>query len=174
MHSVFLGKSGAQISCMGLGTIYFGTKVDEHTSFLLLDRYTQSGGSFLDSANKYASWVPGFPYGDILRSLKKEIIISECEKSLKRLGTETIDLYFAHAYDIETPAEETMEAFHHLKKEGKIRFTGASNYYAWQLSEAIAVAKFMADPIWWFYLFWGAKFLNEKFGVNLKQIGNEI
>lgn len=170
MHSVFLGNTGEQISCMGLGTMYFGTKVDERTSFLLLNRYTQAGGSFLDSANKYAIWVPGFhggesehligrwmkqrgnrqnmfitskvgfPYGNIPRSLKKEIIISECEKSLKRLGTETIDLYFAHAYDTETPAEETMEAFHNLKKEGKIRFAGASNYYAWQLSEANSVA----------------------------------
>lgn len=170
MKKVELGNTKELISCIGLGTMYFGTKVDERTSFQILDYYTNQGGSFLDSANKYASWVPGFqggesesltgkwikqkanrhqifisskvgfPYGDIPRSLKRGIIISECEKSLKRLGVETIDLYFAHAYDAKTPVQETMEAFYQLKKEGKIRFVGASNYYAWQLCEANAAA----------------------------------
>jgi aryl-alcohol dehydrogenase-like predicted oxidoreductase len=171
MDKIELGPTGEFISCMGLGTMYFGSKTDENTSFRLLDRYVEYGGSFLDSANKYASWIPGFqggesekligkwmkkkgnrqkmfisskvgfPYGNIPRSLKREIIISECEKSLKRLGVETIDLYFAHAYDPETPVEETMEAFYRLRQEGKIRFAGASNYYAWQLSEANSTAQ---------------------------------
>ncbi len=155
---------------MGLGTMYFGSKVDEQTSFSILDYYSYLGGTFLDTANKYASWVPGFqggeselligkwlqqkgnrnaifltskvgfPYENIPRSLKKEIIISECERSLKRLGVETIDLYFAHAYDAQTPAEEVMEAFFSLKKQGKIRFAGASNYLGWQLAEAAQAA----------------------------------
>lgn len=171
MQKTALGNTGQQISCMGLGTMYFGTKINEKTSFRTLDYYTQQGGSFLDTANKYACWIPGFkggeseyligkwmkqkanrqslfiaskvgfPYGDIPRSLKKKLIISECEKSLKRMSIETIDLYFAHAYDSETPAEESMEAFYKLEKEGKIRFAGASNYYAWQLCEANDVAK---------------------------------
>ena len=166
MRTAILGKTGEQISSIGLGTMYFGTKVDEHTSFHLLDRYSQVGGSFLDSANKYASWVPGFlggesehvigkwmrkranrrrmfitskvgfPYNKIPRSLKKELVISECEKSLKRFEVDYIDLYFAHAYDVETTHEEVMEAFLSLKKAGKIRFAGASNYFAWQLAEA--------------------------------------
>lgn len=170
MKKAELGNTGEQVSCMGLGTMYFGTRVDEPASFKILDCYTGHGGSFLDTANKYASWVPGFkggeserligrwmkqranrqtlfiaskvgfPYGNIPRSLKKEIILSECEKSLKRLGAETIDLYYAHAYDGGTPPEEFMEAFYLLKKTGKIRFAGASNFYAWQLSEANAVA----------------------------------
>lgn len=166
MKKVELGGTEVMISCMGLGTMYFGSKVGEQTSFDILDSYVEEGGRFFDSANKYASWVPGFhggdsesllgrwmkqranraklfitskvglPYSEIPRSLKKDIIISECEKSLKRFGTDTIDLFFAHAYDEETSIEETMEAFYHLKKEGKIRFAGASNYFAWQLSEA--------------------------------------
>ena len=171
MNKVILGKSGELISCIGLGAMYFGTKVDEQTSFNILDCYTACGGELLDSANKYASWVPGFqggeseqvigkwmkqrgnrqymfitskvglPYGKIPRSLKKSLIISECEKSLKRLDVEIIDLYFAHAYDAEYPLEESMEAFHQLKKQGKIRFAGASNFYAWQLCEANITAK---------------------------------
>ncbi len=170
MDKIIQGDTKEQISCLGLGTMYFGTKVDEQTSFTILDYYTENGGNFLDSANKYASWIPGFfggesehligkwmkqkanrermfiaskvgfPYGAIPRSLKKEIIISECEKSLKRLGTDSIDLYYAHAYDSETPTEESVEAFYRLKREGKIRFAGASNYSSWQLSEANTVA----------------------------------
>lgn len=171
MHNVFLGNTGEKISCLALGTMYFGSGIDEQTSFDILDQYVSYGGSLLDSANKYASWVPsfrggesecligkwikkrhnrenifitskvGFPYGDVPRSLRKEIIISECEKSLKRLGLETIDLYFAHAYDPETGAEEFMEAFHQLKMQGKIRFAGASNFFAWQIREANAAAE---------------------------------
>jgi len=165
-----LGNTGHQISNIGLGTMYFGSKVDEKTSFRILDFYLGKGGSFCDSANKYASWVQGFqggesetligkwmklkgirdemfvsskvgfPYGDIPRSLKKEIIISECDRSLKRLQTDHIDLYFAHAFDTSTSPKETMEAFYLLKKSGKIRYAGASNFYSWQLCEANAIA----------------------------------
>lgn len=125
MKKVELGGTAVMISCMGLGTMYFGSKVGEQTSFDILDSYVEEGGRFFDSANKYASWVPGFhggdsesllgrwmkqranraklfitskvglPYSEIPRSLKKDIIISECEKSLKRFGTDTIDLFFA-------------------------------------------------------------------------------
>jgi aryl-alcohol dehydrogenase-like predicted oxidoreductase len=170
MQKVNLGKTGQQISCIGLGTMYFRSKVDEKTSFDILDFYAAQGGTFLDSANKYASWIPGFKggesemligkwmnerknrssmlisskvgfsYGETPRSLKKEIIIAECEKSLKRMNVETIDLYFAHAFDAQTPLDETMEAFYQLKKSGKIRFAGASNFYAWHLSEANSIA----------------------------------
>ena len=171
MRKITLGKTGIEISVLGLGTMYFGSKLDERTSFRLMDLYQEHGGNFLDSANKSASWLPGckggesemliskwlkqrgraadlviatkvgFPYGDVPRSLKKEIIISECELSLRRLGVECIDLYFAHAYDPDTPIEETMEAFHQLKKAGKIRYVGASNYMAWRLEEANSLAE---------------------------------
>ncbi len=170
MKKITLGTTGIEISVMGLGTMYFGSNVDERTSFLLMDLYLEHGGNFIDSANKYASWLPGyqggesesfigkwlrqsgrhgdlilsskvgFPYGEVPRSLKKEIIISECEKSLARLGVETIDLYFAHAYDEHTPIEETMEAFYSLKKAGKIRYAGASNFTGWRLEEANSAA----------------------------------
>lgn len=166
-----LGKTGELISSMGLGTMYFGSKVDNKTSYDILDFYVGCGGNFLDSANKYASWVSGFQggesetligkwmilkgnrdemfvsskvgfsYGDIPRSLKKEIIISECERSLKRLQTDRIDLYFAHAFDSTTPLEETMDAFYLLKKSGKIRYVGASNFYSRQLCEANTIAR---------------------------------
>lgn len=171
MKKVLLGNTGEEVSVAGLGTMFFGSKLDEKTSFRLMDMYVEKGGNYLDSANKYASWLPGFnggesettvgkwlkqksnlpdlliaskvgfPYGDIPRSLKKDIIISECEISLRRLGVETIDIYYAHAQDKETPADETMEAFFQLKKSGKIRYAGASNYTGWRLEEANSSAE---------------------------------
>ncbi len=171
IKKITLGQTKQRISCLGLGTMYFGTKVNEDLACEIMDFYAESGGSFLDSANKYASWVPGFvggesehligkwlksrqnrdemflsskvgfAYGKFPRSLNRNIIISECEKSLKRMGVDVIDLYFAHAYDPETPVEETMEAFYQLQKSGKIRFAGASNYYGWQLLESNNIAK---------------------------------
>lgn len=170
MEKVELGITGEFISTLGLGTMYFGTKVDRITSMNIMDIYCDKGGSFIDSANKYANWIPGykggesenligewlklrnnrnkifltskvgFPYGDIPRSLTKDIIISECEKSLARMGVDTIDMYFAHAYDKHTPIEETMEAFSVLKQQGKIRFMAASNFPSWRLAEANQVA----------------------------------
>ncbi|NDP21090.1 MAG: aldo/keto reductase [Paludibacter sp.] len=171
MDKIKLGNTDYRISNMGLGTMYFGSKVDEKVSFSLLDFYVEHGGTFLDSANKYASWIPGydggeseaiigkwmqmrqnrhdlflsskvgFAYGDVPRSLKKEIIVSECEKSLKRLKTDCIDLYFAHADDMETPLEDVMSTFQTLKQQGKIRFAGASNFNSWRLAEANSKAK---------------------------------
>lgn len=171
MKTVVLGNTGEMISSIALGTMYFGTRTGEKTSFEILDYYASCGGRFLDTANKYASWITGckggesesligkwlkgrqdkseffistkvgFSYGDIPRSLNKQIVIAECEKSLSRLGVDTIDLYFAHAWDQETPVEEMMEAFFSLQKQGKIRYAGASNFYSWHLSISNCMAR---------------------------------
>ncbi len=169
MKTTTLPVLGDTVSTYCLGTMYFGTKVDKATSFSLLDIYAEAGGNFLDSANKYASWVPGFqggesetllgewlqgkprdryvvtsklgfPYGEVPRSLAPKYIISECEKSLRRLGTDYIDLYFAHAQDPATPIEETLKAFDALLQSGKVRAIGASNFDAWRLAEARCAA----------------------------------
>ncbi len=84
-------------------------------------------------ATKVGFEIP--PQG-IERSLKARRIEEECEKSLKRLGVETIDLYYAHKDDLDTPMEETLAAFDRLVKAGKVRFIGASNFPAWRLEEA--------------------------------------
>lgn len=170
MTMKIIPETDLNVSEYCLGTMYFGTKVGKSTSFRLLDIFAGMGGNFLDSANKYASWVPGFsggesetvigqwlktrnrpdfivtskvgfPYGDIPRSLKSGIIISECEKSLERLGCDYIDIYFAHTQDSDTPAEESMEAFYRLVKAGKVRYAGASNHDIAGLSEAGAAAE---------------------------------
>lgn len=168
MKKVPLGSTGADVSIMCLGAMYFGTKEDEDISMKLLDQYVEAGGSFIDTANIYAHWRPegqggesetllgkwmkargnrdemfiatkvGFaiPPQGIEQNSSAKTIVEECEKSLKRLGIETIDLYYAHTDDRDTPMEETLEAFHELKKEGKVRFIGASNFRAWRLEQA--------------------------------------
>ncbi|MFL7794415.1 MAG: aldo/keto reductase [Anaerolineae bacterium] len=166
MEKVKLGQTGELVSQFCLGAMYFGTKQNEEESFALLDQFVEAGGNFVDTANIYARWVPngiggesetcvgqwikargnrehvfiatkvGFPYQDVPRSLKANLIEEECNKSLQRMGIETIDLYYAHNDDRSTPLEETLEAFHRLVQAGKVRYIGASNYLAWRLEEA--------------------------------------
>jgi len=166
MKSVPLGNTGENVSALCLGAMYFGSRQNRKESFNLLDQYMESGGTFVDSANIYAHWVDGFKggeseliigewmkvrnnrdqvfiaskvgfgYQDVPSTLQADTIVKECEKSLRRLGVETIDLYYAHQDDRETPLEETLEAFLRLVDSGKVRFIGASNYLAWRLEEA--------------------------------------
>lgn len=166
MKKVKLGNSGVCVSAFCLGAMYFGTRTDEQMSYRLLDQYVEAGGSFIDTANIYAWWVSGheggesetllgrwlqrrnnrskmfiatkvgFQYSDTERGLHAHQIETECEKSLERLDIETIDLYYAHADDRNTPMEETLEAFDRLVRAGKVRFIGASNFLAWRCEEA--------------------------------------
>jgi len=76
------------------------------------------------------------PYYGVLRGLPATTIVQECEKSLRNLCVETIDLYYAHCDDSNTPLEETLKVFDQLVKAGKVRTIGASNYQAWRLEEA--------------------------------------
>lgn len=169
MKTVVLGTSGAKVSQMGLGAMFMGTRTERALSLELLDRYVAAGGSFVDTANIYAAWVSGFRGGEseellgdwmrqrrnrsqlflatkvgfaypgVERGLKSSQIEAECEKSLKRLGVDTIDLYYAHVDDRVTSQEESLVAFQRLVRAGKVRFVGASNFLAWRLAEAEAV-----------------------------------
>lgn len=171
MRTLPLGNTGVDVSALCLGAMYFGTRQDERASYGLLDQYVAAGGSFIDTANIYAHWVEGYRGGEsetvlgrwmqarsnrnelflaskvgfelpgVERGLRAAQIEAECEKSLRRLGVETIDLYYAHVDDRKTPLEETMAAFDRLVTAGKVRFIGASNYRAWRLEQAHWVAK---------------------------------
>ncbi|MEM8487615.1 MAG: aldo/keto reductase, partial [Bacteroidota bacterium] len=154
-----------------MGTDLIGSKIDQDTSFSLFDFFHERGGSFIDTANFYASWYEGCVGGESettignwmkARGNRQQIQISsklafdypgcsggltaaeierECEKSLKRLQTDYIDVYYAHRDDFETPVEETMEAFDRLIKAGKIRAIGASNLWLWRIAEANMVSQ---------------------------------
>jgi aryl-alcohol dehydrogenase-like predicted oxidoreductase len=166
MKTFLLDNTGIDISALCLGAMYFGTRQDQAESFALLDHYYEAGGRFIDTANIYAWWEDngiggesepvlgawikerknrdqliiaskvGFGYQDVPQGLTADLIAQECDKSLERLGLDTIDLYYAHVDDRQTPVEETLEAFGRLVKAGKVRVTGASNFAAWRLAES--------------------------------------
>ncbi len=171
MKKIKLGNTNVEVSTLCMGTDSIGSKIDQATSFELLDLFSEKGGTFVDTANFYASWLEGCKGGESEttigqwmkeRANRDKMVISsklgfdypgcegglsaaeierECEKSLKRLQTDTIDLYHAHRDDPDTPLEETMEAFDRLIKAGKIRAIGASNLKVWRIAEANTVAK---------------------------------
>lgn len=171
MRTMALGKTGQQVSQLCLGAMYFGTRQDEATSFRLLDQYVDAGGMFIDTANIYAAWVEGFSGGEsetvLGRWLKARghrdrlflatkvgfgypgtphglapaVIAQECDRSLQRLGVDVIDLYYAHVDDRVTPLQDTLEALAALVQAGKVRHIAASNYLAYRLERAHALAK---------------------------------
>ncbi len=171
MRTVPLGATGVRVSAFCLGTQRFDWTIDKPTSFRVLDLYIDAGGTFLDTANIYGrrndvrvgglsetllgDWMRerknrahlfigtkmGFDYAGGTRGLSAQQVTVECEKSLKRLGTDVIDLYFAHVDDRQTPLEETLEAFDRLVKAGKVRLIGASNFLAWRLAEARLISQ---------------------------------
>ena len=166
-----LGKSGLTVSALALGSDLVGTKIDRQTAFELFDYFAERGGTMIDTANFYASWLPGcqggesettigawlrsrgnranmvistklaFDYPGCVGGLSASEIERECEKSLWRLETDYLDLYFAHRDDRVTPLEETMEAFHRLIRAGKVRAIGASNLSLWRIAEANVISR---------------------------------
>ena len=171
MDYVKLGKSAIEVSSLCLGTDSIGSKINQKTSFQIMDFYQENGGNFIDTANFYASWLPGCQGGEsestigawlTERGNRDQIVIAskvafdypgcdgglsaaeiekECEKSLKRLRTDRIDLYYAHRDDFATGLEETMVAFDRLIKAGKVRVIGASNLSVWRIVEANSVSQ---------------------------------
>jgi aryl-alcohol dehydrogenase-like predicted oxidoreductase len=171
MKTFPLGHTGTNVSALCLGAMLFGSRIEEAISCRLLDMYLEAGGTFIDTANIYAWWVNrsasgeseellgrwmrsrknrsglflaskvGFDYPGVERGLTARLIETECEKSLRRLGVETIDLYYAHVDDRLTPMEETLQAFDRLVRSGKVRFIGASNFLAWRLEEARSLSQ---------------------------------
>ncbi len=153
---------------IALGGNVFGWTANEEESFAVLDGYAAAGGNFIDTADVYSAWAPGNSGGEseaILgrwvasrarrdqtiiatkvgkhpqyQGLSAKTIRAAAENSLKRLDTEYIDLYYAHADDEKTPLEETLGAFDALVREGKVRYIAASNYTAPRLAEALAVS----------------------------------
>ena len=166
MKTITFGQTGVEVSEICLGVMEFGTAISKEKSYEVLDAYFENGGRFLDTANIYAFWIEGGKGGDSetligqwmrergnrdemfiatklgfdmpgdTGTLKAGAIKSECEASLKRMGIDTIDLYYAHRDDRETPLEETLKAFDELVVEGKVRFLGASNFVSWRLERA--------------------------------------
>jgi aryl-alcohol dehydrogenase-like predicted oxidoreductase len=166
-----LGNSGLAVGPLAFGGNVFGWTADEATSFTLLDAFVGHGLNLIDTADVYSRWAPGHQGGEsetiLGRWLKKSgqrnrVVIATkvglemgpdqkglsaayirraVERSLNRLGVDTIDLYQAHKDDPDTPLEETLGAFAELVAAKKVRAIGASNYSAARLAEALAVSQ---------------------------------
>jgi aryl-alcohol dehydrogenase-like predicted oxidoreductase len=163
-----LGRSDLEVFPLCLGGNVFGWTATEQDSFAILDAYAAAGGNFIDTADSYSAWVPGHVGGESetiigrwmsARRNRGQMIIATkvgrcpgrlglsakniragAEASLKRLGVDRIDLYYAHADDPTTPLEETLREFDALIREGKLRCIGASNFTAERLSAALATS----------------------------------
>ncbi len=161
-----LGKSGLKVSAIGLGTNQFGGKVDAGLTKNIIHAALDIGINFIDTADVYQDGLSEEFIGRALAGRRQEALIATkvyyevgegpndrgasrqhimngVEASLKRLKTDYIDLYQIHSWDEDTPLEETMRALNDLVHAGKVRYIGASNFSAWQLVWAIAIAKEM-------------------------------
>ncbi|PEQ14046.1 alcohol dehydrogenase [Novosphingobium sp. PC22D] len=162
-----LGSTGLEIAPLVLGGNVFGWTADRDTSFAILDAFVEAGFNAIDTADVYNRYAPGLVggesetvIGEWLRArgnrervvlitkgglamaegcegLGRDYLPRACEASLRRLGTDYIDVYLAHAPDPDTPIGETLEAFADLKARGLVRHAGCSNYSAAQLREAL-------------------------------------
>lgn len=163
-----IGRSGIKIAPLVLGGNVFGWTADEAASFAILDAFVDQGGDAIDTADVYSAWVSGHEGGESERvigawlkksgkrnkvvigtkvgmwpkrlGIKRQNIVDACEDSLKRLGAETIDLYWLHRDDEATRADEYTGALEDLLKAGKIRSFGASNFKPGRFSEGVAEA----------------------------------
>jgi aryl-alcohol dehydrogenase-like predicted oxidoreductase len=178
-----LGRTGEQVSQLALGAMLMGSATDEPTSFTMLDRYLDAGGSFVDTADCYAWWhAPGFTGGEsesvlgrwfASRGNRDRVFLSTkgsgwvdnpdeqrgkgwpakyvgagaqtlrdaLDGSLRRLGTDHIDLYYVHVDDPRTPLEETLEALAGFVQAGKVRYLGWSNVRTWRLERILGLCE---------------------------------
>ena len=170
-----LGRSGLRAAPLALGGNVFGWTADEATSFAILDRFVEHGFDLIDTANSYSTWVPGHVGGEseaiigrwLARSgtrdkvliatkvgmpvqgeqgLGRAQIAKQVEASLARLRTDRIDLYQTHKDDLDTPAEETLEALARLVEAGKVRAIGASQYRPDRLRESLEASRRLGLP----------------------------
>lgn len=169
-----LGRTGLKVSAVCLGTMTFGVQCDEATSFAILDRAAGGGVTFLDTADCYpvpvslaaagrteeilGRWLRGrrerfvvatkgfFPMGPGPndRGNSRRHLLAAVEASLRRLQTDYVDLYQVHAFDPETPIEETLRALEDIVRSGKARYAGASNFLAWELASALVAGERLA------------------------------
>jgi aryl-alcohol dehydrogenase-like predicted oxidoreductase len=165
---VRLGNTDLDVFRLCLGGNVFGWTIDEQRSFEVLDAYARAGGNFIDTADSYGRRGPGgageseriigrwmaargnrdqlviatkVGSSPVLPGLSEATIRKGAEASLERLGTDRIDLYYAHKDDPDTPLEETLRAFGALIDDGMIRHAAASNYSAERLGEALRIGE---------------------------------
>jgi aryl-alcohol dehydrogenase-like predicted oxidoreductase len=172
-----IGSSDLDVFPLGLGGNTFGWTSDEETSFAVLDAYVGGGGNLIDTADSYSAWVPGNAGGESetiigqwtaarrnrdsviiatkvdrhpqFRGLSRSNVLAAADASLSRLRTDRIDLYYVHYDDPDVPVAEAAGVFSELRKAGKIRYVGLSNFTAPRLREwfTVSAAEGFAPPV---------------------------
>jgi 1-deoxyxylulose-5-phosphate synthase len=167
MQHIRFGSTGLHVSRLCLGTMTFGLQCDEKTSFSILDKASEGGITFLDTADVYplggtheiagrteeiiGKWLQGKREKFILatkcsgkmgpaawqQGTSRKHVMSAVDASLKRLRTDYVDLYQVHHHDPDTPIDETLEAFDAVVRGGKARYIGVSNYHAYKVARAL-------------------------------------
>jgi aryl-alcohol dehydrogenase-like predicted oxidoreductase len=161
-----LGCSGLMVSELCLGTMIFGDEArgtDEPTAIRMIHQFLDAGGNFIDTADVYVGGYSEEITGKALKDrrdrvvlatkvrfamgddpndvgLSRRHVIAGCEASLRRLGTDHVDLLYVHMWDPVTPIEETLRALDDLVTAGEVRYIGVSNFKAWQVMKALAVS----------------------------------
>lgn len=170
-----LGNTDLHVYPVTFGGNVFGWTINEKQSFAILNGFTEAGFNFIDTADVYSRWASGniggesetiigkwmkekknresliittkvgsdMGYG---KTLKKDYIFRAVDASLKRLQTDYLDLYQTHFDDLETPVQETLEAYDKLVKDGKIRWIGASNMSVDRLKQSLEVSRQLNLP----------------------------
>jgi aryl-alcohol dehydrogenase-like predicted oxidoreductase len=178
-----------EVSALSLGAMLMGSRTDEATSFAILDRFVEAGGTFIDTSGNYAFWVNGTQGGESeellgrwrrSRGIGDEIFIASkvgarplaasagftrpdgtliamdglsakairesAERSLERMGTDRLDLMYAHVEDTSVALDETVGAFGELIAAGTVGLVGVSNHWAWRVERSRSVAAALGVP----------------------------
>ncbi|MCG6954034.1 MAG: aldo/keto reductase [Betaproteobacteria bacterium] len=171
MEHVRFGRTGLKVSRLCLGTMTFGLQCDEATSFAILDSAAAAGITFIDTADVYplggtldsvgrteeivGKWLRGRRERFVLatkcsgksgpapwqQGTSRKHVLASIDASLKRLGTDYVDLYQVHHFDTAVAVDETVEAFDAVVKAGKARYVGVSNYHAYRVARALGRAE---------------------------------
>jgi aryl-alcohol dehydrogenase-like predicted oxidoreductase len=166
MEYRFMGRTGLRVSELCLGAMTFGRESGEDESMRMMDCFVDAGGNFIDTADVYGQGISEEIVGRWLKTrqrddlviatkvrfsmgagvndvgLSRKHILAGVENSLRRLQTDTIDLYQVHMWDDGAPLEETLATLDQLVQSGKVRYIGASNYAGWQLQKAVDTSKY--------------------------------
>ncbi|HIC73519.1 MAG TPA: aldo/keto reductase, partial [Candidatus Marinimicrobia bacterium] len=163
MDYTLLGTTGVKVSQLCLGTMTFGGPADEKESAKMFNLCRDTGVNFFDCADVYENGRSEEILGKLIAQCREEVIITSkvyfptgddvnsrgstrkhisasVEESLRRLGTDYIDLYFLHRFDDLTSLEETLSVLNDLVRQGKVLYLGASNFAAWQVAKALGIS----------------------------------
>lgn len=170
MKRIALGLSGELVSQFALGTMYFGSTVDEKNSYEMLDFYMEKGGNFIDTSNNYIHWIPPFQGGESEKLLGKWMqergnrdqvflatkigfeskifdlgmkpwqIRENIARSLDNLKTDSIDLLYIHRDDPDTPLEDSLGTLNEFVQAGQVRHLGLSNFTAPRIEQVLEIS----------------------------------